>query len=485
MNNPGLIFILMTVTILVVSTTFYMMEMTDFNQRFHQHSEYTQEEMVNLEAYGIKSHLPIIEIDTDGQMIPGNPVKDQVNVYEVTSDGENSVLADLKLYFHTEENNKNYNVRVRYRGNSSRYFDKKSYALRLVDENGQEQREALLGMETHDEWVLNGPYLDRSLLRNYLAMNLSGEIMPYAPDVRYVELIVGGRYEGIYLLMETITKGDGRVEVKEPSRNSHVTGYILEMDRSNKMKKDYMLNEFLTYTLRSEKKGFEMVYPGQNRYSVDRRHYVEEDFTRIVKSLYEKPLEDSYNGIVELIDVRAFQDYFIINELFRNVDSGYYSTFFYKDVRGLLTPVVWDFNNSLDNYQESTHSVGGFSLASAVIFDTLLKEPIFVEGLINRYYSLREKVLNEDRIMEYIDNTILYLGSSVERNNTRWNNVYDLTNYNEYEYLTPSSRNVESYEEAVLQMKSFLLERGRWMDKHINHLRQYSHPSRNSFESTR
>ena len=38
--------------------------------------------------------------------------------------------------------------------------------------------------------------------------------------------------------------------------------------------------------------------------------------------------------------------------------------------------------------------------------------------------------------------------------------------------------NPASYEEAVEWMMDYIVVRGRWMDEHIDSLRQYCHPSR-------
>lgn len=477
------IYVLMIIAVALMALGVFTVEEYAFHARSYQH-EFSESE-ISYTAEGITTHLPVVSIHTKDQKIPGTPLENQENVYELAPNGENSIVTEMKIYTAEESDPLDLLARVRYRGNSSRYFSKKSYAVRLVNEKDEERKEPLLGMEKHDEWVLHGPYLDRSLLRNYLALNLSGEIMSFAPDVRYVELFVDGSYEGVYLLMETITKGEGRVEISTPSRNSRLTSYILEMDRPLKMKPEFTLYDFLTYTFRTQGKGFEVVYPGANQYTEDRIRYVEQDFSNISKFLYERPLEDSTEEIAKVFDIQAFQDYFIINELFRNVDAGFYSTFLYKDVRGLLTPVVWDFNNSLDNYQEISHPVHGFSLTGAVFFETLLKDEDFVEGLLKRYEYLRETVLKEERLVNLIDETVDYLGTAVERNDERWGSIYDLSNYNVYEYLERLERNVTSHEEAVAQMKEYLLERGRWLDEHMVTLKQYSHPSRNAFEMIR
>ena len=46
-------------------------------------------------------------------------------------------------------------------------------------------------------------------------------------------------------------------------------------------------------------------------------------------------------------------------------------------------------------------------------------------------------------------------------------------------YLTPIERNPQSYEEAVEEYKTFLKERGEWIDNNIDALNQYCHESRN------
>ena len=42
----------------------------------------------------------------------------------------------------------------------------------------------------NSEWVLNGPYLDKTLIRNKLVYDLARELNGWAPDTRFVELFV-------------------------------------------------------------------------------------------------------------------------------------------------------------------------------------------------------------------------------------------------------------------------------------------------------
>ena len=102
----------------------------------------------------------------------------------------------------------------------------------------------LLGMPPESDWVLNGPYSDKALMRNVLAYKWSNDIGRYATRTRFVEMYLktGGsqvsssNYIGVYVLIEKIKRNPERVNVTElePADNSppEITGgYILKKDR--------------------------------------------------------------------------------------------------------------------------------------------------------------------------------------------------------------------------------------------------------------
>ena len=180
-----------------------------------------------------------------------------------------------------------------------------------------------------------------------------------------------------------------------------------------------------------------------------------------------------------MIDVDSFVDYFIINELSSNADAGNYSTYIYKGTDNLYRMCVWDFNNACDNYMEDSHDGTGFSLYGNYLYFMLLKEPDFVEAVIARYRSLRQSIFSEEYLMQYVDETVQFLGEAVERNYEVWGYSFQPDQVEEYEKLQPDSRNPDNYEEAVTQLKNFLIKRGQWLDQYIENLRQYSHESVN------
>lgn len=471
---------------IVICIMLYQFDAQNKRVRVHQHRQ-TEWQAAKAEENGeFQTHLPIIKINTGGQKIPGAPIVGDGEAwsYETTENGETTITASFELIDLQEGVNRVMDkptlsslAKVSYRGNSSRYFDKKSYSIHLVLEDGSENKKEMAGMAAHDEWVLNGPFLDRSLLRNYLALNLSGEIMEYVPNVRYCELFVDGKYQGLYLLMESVSRGEGRINIKKPDKNSSVTGYIVRWDRTGKG--DQELDNYAYYTYRSGISALDVRYPGLNQMTDGRMEYIRQDISKLEKVLYSYDLTDEEKGYTEYIDLNAFAEYFVINEFFRNVDAGYYSTFYYKDVRGKLKPCVWDFNNGFDNYAEHAWNEAGFSMINAPLFDALIKDEKFVTAVVAKYRQLRKGVLWEEYLLDYIDETNTWLGDAVSRNYEVWGYVFDLSNYNDKNYLVPVERNYTNQKEAVQQLKGFLVARGDWLDEHIDTLYQYCHESKN------
>ena len=333
-----------------------------------------------------------------------------------------------------------------------------------------------MGMGAHNEWVLNGPYLDKSLIRNYLCYNLAGEIMEYAPNVRYCELIVDGDYRGLYLMLESITSGDDcRLNLRSNVRDSSITGYLLRLDRTveeevGSTRDIYTYMERMIFVRDDEA----IRYPGKNRLTEELAREIELEYSAFEKALYSYDYDTEEYGYWNYIDVDNFVDYFIINEFTRNVDSGRYSTYLYKELGEKYKLCVWDFNNAMDNFPDDEITTENFALSDRVWYDMLFRDEEFAERVIERYWELRRTVFSDEYLNRYIDETLEWLGPAIDRNTERWRESIE-----EWEPLTPEERNVYSQEEAVDQVRHWLHERGEWLDENIQALQARAHPSRN------
>lgn len=457
-------------------------------KRIHQHlTAQTKQECKKTHSNGeLCSHLPLICIDTGGQEIPGKGLTDENGKnqgFSVTPDGQDRITASMKVidreteYNHPNDKpNVSSDIVIHVRGNSSRFFEKLGYRIKLIDDNGNSNPQALLGMDAHHEWALHGPYLDKTLIRNYMMYNLSGEIMGYAPNVRFCEVMLNGEYEGIYVLTELITAGKNgaRLTMSVDAKDNTYTGYLLRLDRRNKDEFD-SINNLTAYTLRCDPDlMIDIEYPGQSKLNEELKNSIEADFSRFEKALYSYDFNDKKQGYKNYIDVDSFAAYFLIHELSVNYDAGSYSTYIYKDTSKKFKMCVWDFNNACDNYQEkSLMTVQHFEIQNKLWFGMLMKDKDFVESVIKKYKTLRKTFLSDEYLEEYIDGVIDYLGPAIERNSIRW-----ASSFEDDTLLDPADRNLHSYEEAVLQLKNFFKERTHWMDDNIETLKQYSAESK-------
>ncbi|NLO13367.1 MAG: spore coat protein CotH [Clostridiales bacterium] len=454
--------------------------------REYQHRMAAQPDSVTGDEEGFLTHLPIISIKTNGQDVPGERIGDDVDgtrLYTLSEEGGARITVDLAVYDSggvnrvSDSPKVSSQARIRYRGNYSRWFYKKSYAVSLIRNDGTTPNpHTISGLPSHDEWVLHGPWIDRTLLRNYLAYNVAGEIMSYAPGARFVELVLDGEHHGIYVLVEPITRGAGRLSLRKPDDGKDVTSFIVRWDRATKS--DQRLDNFLFYTYRSDLSALDVRYPGKQNITPGRMDYIERTISQVERTLYSADMKDPRKGYYQYLDLESFAQYFLINEFFRNVDAGRYSTFLYKDVRGKVKLVVWDFDNAGNNYIDRSWTEAGFSMQNAPWFSALLMDDLFVDLLIKEYRTLRSGALNEDYLLRTIDETVAYLGNAVDRNYEKWGRAFDMTDYNGLDYLIPVQRNYTSYDESVQQFKGFIVARGRWLDDHIETLRQYSQDSK-------
>ena len=480
--------------LLTVTIAASIVDQDNPRNRIHQHlTSRSYEEGCSCDNSGLCSHLPLVVIDTGGVEIPGKPLSDDGSLIEqnededyeyenvtLAADGSSTVPCQVKVIDQDDQNNHltdepsmELNAQIRIRGNTSRLFDKKGYLLVTTEEDGIQNKDvSMLGMDEHHEWALHGPYLDKTLIRNYMWYNIAGEIMDYAPNVRFCEIIINGEYQGLYVMTETITNGeDSRLRMSMPENGSPVVSYVVRLDRgsSNTIKN---INTFLMYALRN-KNVMDIVYPGTSNLTPERIDYIEQDFSDFEKSLYSYDYDTEPYAWWDQADMDSFVDYFIINEFTCNYDVGSRSTYVYKDLRGKFKMCIWDFNACCDNFHLSQTAPQKFQMQYITWFYMLMKDEHFVDRVIERYRELRETYLSDEYLMNYIDDTVEWLGPAIDRN-------FEVWGYSFYDYtpLSPSERNPEDYDAAIEQLKTFIKERGAWMDENIETLRQYCHESK-------
>ena len=403
-----------------------------------------------LELEPFASELPILMIDTGGQQIyKEKTIWADVAVLDDAS-GQNDIFGQADAVL---------TATIKYRGASSyAQFDKPQYRLKFYrSESGKALEYDLFGLGADSEWVLNGPFLDKTLLRNYLVYTLSGEIMDWAPGCTFFELFLDGNYQGVYLAVEPITAGAERLDLNPFGLVSGATPYIVKRDRVGTEE-----NVLHTYgqTMGYTGQQLSVDYPGESSLTEQQRQWIEQDISSFEEALYSDYFDDPDIGYAKYIDVDSFVDYFILNEFALNHDAGVLSTYVYKEINGKIKLCVWDYNNAFDNYQWFDMECDEFFVVNSYWFDRLLQDRAFVERIVQRYEELRNGSLSDEHIQEVLDGGRALLGDAVERNYTLWG----------YSFADETSQDPHNYEEAIAQLEDVIQRRLAFLDENITTL---------------
>lgn len=413
-----------------------------------------------LDYYGLgvfETNLPILHINTEGQRISKeNKVWSSIAVTEADVSGEPKSIMETPDWEAA--------IMINYRGASSYYgFDKKQYRMKFFKKKGSEKAKEyeFLGMGKNSEWVLNGPFLDKTLIRNRLVYGLGKQIFEWAPDCRYVELFIDGEYQGVYLAVEPVTNGESRLRLCEFGLASGQTAYIVKRDRIDT--EENALNTYGRYGGKTNNALY-VDYPTEKNITDAQREWITKDIDAFERVLYSENFADPVYGYSKYIDVDNFVDYVVLNEVFMNHDAGNLSTYAYKELGGKLKLAIWDYNNCLDNYQWFAEDYETFYIQQSAWFSVLLQDRAFVDKVVARYEELRKGILSEAYLYDQIDSYAAELGEATERNFAIWGYSFHdklLLDTNELH------RNPTDYEDAIGQMKDAIHARLSYLDGHI------------------
>ena len=424
------------------------------------------------------SNLPIVTIDTFGRRIPNEPkISARIKVIYDQSGGRNALNSQ-----HVDFEGK---IGIEVRGKTSQHFPKKQYGIEIQDDNGNDKDISLLQLPAESDWILNGPYSDKTLMRNFLAYEFSNRIGRYASRTRFVEVFLNdrgdtainkGHYVGVYLLIEKIKRGKNRVDIRSLKRGSlSVTGkgqqkkpseisggYILKIDKMDRYE-TYFYTHYGTRLLH--------VYPKGREISNAQKAWIQNYMDEFEAALAGTDFKDPERGYAKYIDIDSFIDHFIINELFKNTDGFRNSTYMYKDRDGKLEMgPVWDFNLSMGNsvFYNAWETSNWLIYTNPVPFwwDRLLTDEDFKQRLVKRWQALRKNELATSKLLGEIDRTAKYLSEAQKRNFERWPVLGRRV------FGNPGP-DFPTYEQEVQQLKTWLQARLQWMDQRIKSPRQY------------
>jgi CotH kinase protein len=429
------------------------------------------------------SNLPILLISTNGQTIADEP--------KITADLQ--VIdngASVRNFLTDTPNGYQGKIGIEFRGSSSQGYEKKSYGFETRKEDGTNNNVALLGLPKENDWILNGPYSDKSLIRNALAYTLAGQIMAYAPRHRFCEVMINDEYQGVYVLLEKIKRDVNRVNITElgheDNQGEAVTGgYIIKLDKGTGQNIDGWTSPFKPRDNGFQETFYQYHYPAPDDISIEQAHYIENyvlDWERLMKE--QAPVfNDSINGYAQYIDPATFIDFILVNELCKNVDAYRLSTYLYKDREGspdsrLKAGPVWDFNLGFGNVDFCAGpDPQGWVLNYNNIcpddywlipfyWNKLMSDQRFVKALRKRWTELRQSLWTKDNIIAMMDAMTSELDEAQARNFQRWPVLG--------QYVWPNSFIGGSYSSEIVFLENWLMDRIDWMDGALEDFYDYT-----------
>ncbi len=371
--------------------------------------------------------LPIISITTEnGEEISSK--EDYVKGF-VTIDGG-------KLF-----NDGSGDMKIKGRGHSTWYVHpKKPYQLKF-DESSE-----MLGMPEDRKWIFLAEHSDKTLMRNTLAFEM-GYIsnLEWTPQCRYSEVFINDEYNGTYNITQKVEASENRVNLGE-------NGFLCEIDTPDHLEEDDVYFNSTRFTIQIKEPE---ISSGSSEYNYIKNHIIE--FENV---LYSSNFKDPQNGYRKYIDVETFVDWYLINEIAKNVDSRDYSSMYFFHIPGQKIKMgpLWDFDLGFGNvdYADSQYPEG-FWVKDHQWFSRLFQDPAFVDQVKTRFNFFKS---NEEYFVQLIDEKAEYLKFAQEENDLKWD-VFG-------NYIWPNPVVYETHEEEVNYLKNWFITRMNWLDEVFN-----------------
>lgn len=416
---------------------------------------------VSLNCPQINTELPVLRLQPESEIVSKDEyVNTKVTLY--------SPFTESGWWSPDDEP-----VEVRGRGNSTWILPKKPYRLKFPD------KVSPIGLDhtKAKSWVILAHDMDKSLLRNHLAFEVSRQLFNpadgyhdpsailFTPCSQFINVYMNDSYHGLYQMSDHMEQREGRIEVDElteadGSAPDKITGgYIIETDLHEG-------NHF------SPNKRVQMTYkyPDDKDYDPAQYDYITDFIGKMENVLYSDSFTDPQNGWRKYLDEKTLIDFIIVKEFCQDVD-GYTSTYMYKrrGVDKLFFGPVWDVDKGWDNDKRTEHGeplenlmiFAGFWMANYVQddwFQRLWGDETFRRDVAERWASVRSRLVETvDRELDVMTDS---MAKAIEANFSVWT-FYE-------QVSTEAEMPAKTYPEEIQRIRRLTQERAALLDRLFN-----------------
>ena len=392
------------------------------------------------------------------------------------------------------------------RGNATFAYSKKPYELKL------EKSTAIGGIDRGRTWLLIANYLDNSLLRNQIVLDLSRQIgLPFALECAPADLWINGNYNGLYLMTEKVQIKKTRLDifdleeaaqaVNDQPVNTYprydtedgflplMCGYEVPNDPED-ITGGYIFTVEKPHRLNSARKpGFRT----ENSLSIRIKEptcpspamveYLGGLINRMQKAIMAPDGNDPETGknYKEFLDVTSFAKKFLIEDLSKNYDAVSGSQFMFKNA-DRYDPLIyagpsWDYDMSFGNVASRGGSPNKDYAAIVTVgpcnlYKQLSKQEDFMDAVAKSWREdlrpalailLGETEAPEGSAIRSFEDYRAAIGPSAEMNFRRWPASRILTHN-----VTARSRNpvkeLRVWEDSADGLLNWIVRRVEYMD---------------------
>lgn len=388
------------------------------------------------------------------------PVNMELPVMEIfTKDSEPIVEKNTYIRGVLTVDGVSYSMKIRGRGNASwNYFPKKSYRIKLDD------GAPLFGLPENRDWVLTSNYADKTLIRNCVAHTISASLsgLEYTPTHFPVNLYLNGQYLGVYTFADKIEEGNGRLDLGNMTvteENGDI-GFLLEIgwdfDEENVYNRDYFDTEkaFRIFVKEPE------IKEANSAEFLFLKYYIINMENAIINN----------DGWEYYIDVDAWIDWLIVNELTFNTESSFYrSCYLWRPSGGKLKlGPVWDFDMAFGNHYGDLKDYDGWCTTESTYqyisenwMNYLMQYPAFTDRLVERWNEVKNDLLTT--ALRAVDDYSAVLDGDQQRNFEAWDIMgayIGMASVDPWIYNT--------YDKQVQYLRDFINTRWSYIDTRLN-----------------
>jgi hypothetical protein len=360
----------------------------------------------------------------------------------------------------------------KYRGASSSNYPKRSYAIKLRDENGNSVDRKLLGYRSDNNWILDAMYIDLACMRNRVATDLwnAFECKPYYADRekkvrtgtrgKFVEVILNGQWWGLYCMTEKMDRKQLKLKKFVPASLSttgenEVHGVLYKSNQ-------WTYEVFMGHESNDDNDNKQVIYPHKKvsdyKNILGKETWCEYEFKYPDyedEAVEWRPLHDAANmvatsfilnidSVKSRFDYPMLRDYYLFIDLLLATDNHGKNLFWYAyDTQGpegdKLSLAPWDldgtFGQDWDGVITNTKDVTldfdtyikNYEHGQFAIFDLIKSRSEWQQDLKDRYAELRMKgVISGDSIANRFANYASLFEASLadQREQDMWSKTY-------------------------------------------------------------